>query len=222
MDNFNKTVSPLLQETFANLEKLMPEIAEENQVKIQKISNLLQGRFEADYCRKVFNIVQAEYKILPGRNRAQLESRIMIHFKEQLTAEEARKILNIIVFNMGEISDETDILATQVQANMGLGSGVATGDEIENGSGKFGYDENNPIPVNGIDMIDDYFNKLRLITGESISYNRLGSVSAEKLPFPVDKYEIYNSEHLAIAILFVYAYHGSKSGKAPEGFRLTE
>ncbi|NTW26539.1 MAG: hypothetical protein HGA37_17715, partial [Lentimicrobium sp.] len=211
---------PLLQETFANIEKLMPEVTAENQVKIQKISSLLQGRFEADYCRKVFNIVQAEYKILPGRNRVLLESRIMIHFNGQLTADEASKILNIIVFNLEEISDEHDILAGQVQANMGLGSGVSTGDEIENGSGRFGFDVNNPIPVNGIDMIDDYFSKLRLITGESISFKRLGSVSAENLPFPVDKYEINNTENQIIAILFVYAYHGSKSAKAPEGFRL--
>lgn len=220
MENFKISGLPLLQETFANIEKLMPEMTAENQIKIQKISSLLQGRFEADFCRKVFNIVQAEYRILPGRNRALLESRIMIHFNSRLTTEEASKILNIIVFNLEEISDENDILAIQAQANMGLGSEASTGDEIENSSGRFGFDVNNPIPVNGIDMIDDYFSKLRLITGESISFKRIGSVGSEKLPFPVDKYEINNSENQPIAILFVYAYQGGKSAKAPEGFRL--
>ena len=222
MDNNNIVDTELLKTTFANLGKTQQSRIEEDEEKIGKIGALLSGRFDADHCRRVYIIVNAEYKILPGRNRAMLESRIRAHFNEQVSDEEISKILNIIVFNLEEVSEETDFLAKQVHANMGLGGETAQGDEVEQPSGEYGYSPTNPIPVSDIDRIDDYFSKLKLVTGESITLNRLGSLAAENLEFPVDKYEIFNSEKQLVATLYVYAYHGSNTRKAPRGFRLVE
>jgi len=220
MDSNNIINMNLLHATFSNLEKTMQNRNDGDNQKIGKIATLIKDRFNVEFCRRVYIIINAEYKILPNRNRGMLESRIRIHFNNQVSAEEAGKILNIIVFNHEEISEEEDFLAKQVHANMGLSDEPDMGDEIENPSGKFGFDITNPIPVNGIDMIDDYFSKLRLITGELIAYSRTGSLVAENLPFPVDMYKIFNSERVQIATLYIYAYHGHMSGKAPDGFRL--
>lgn len=220
MENINNSDITLLKQTFSNLEKLMPQVAGADQEKIEKICQIVRDRFDADYCKRVYNIIHAEYKILPNRNREMLESRIGIHFNGQVTSDEATRILNVILFNLEEVSEETDFLAKQIQASMGMGQNASADDEVENPEGKFGFTETNPIPVNGIDMIDDYFSKLRLITGELISYSRKGSVIAPNLPHPVDMYHIFNSESDHIATLYIYAYHGKKSDKAPEGFKL--
>jgi hypothetical protein len=222
MDNNNIVDIELLKTTFENLGKTQQRRIEDDEEKIGKIGVLLSGRFDADHCRRVYIIVNAEYKILPGRNREMLESRIKAHFNNQISDQEVSKILNIIVFNLEEVSEETDFLAKQVHANMGLGGDTAQGDEVENPAGEFGYSVTNPIPVSGIDRIDDYFTTLKRITGESITYNRLGSLAAENLEFPVDKYEIFDSEKQFVATLYVYAYHGCMTGKAPRGFRLVE
>lgn len=220
MENTTDNNLTLLQETFDTLEAIMPATAAETREKSNRIARILEGRLTPQQCRKVCNLVYATYKILPDRNRQVLESRVRLYCEDRISEDEASKILNIIVFNTETLTDETDILSGMIQANSGLGINAGTGDEVENASGEFGLDPTNPIPVNGIDMIDDYFSKLKLVTGELISYTRKGSILAENLPNPVDVYQIYNAESENIATLYVYAYHGRMSGKAPQGFRL--
>ncbi len=220
MENTADKAYRILQETFTNIESMMPAQAAAAREKSHRIALMLEGRFTEEQCRRMVNIVFATYSILPGRNRPLLEKRIMQHFEDKISETEAGKILNIIVFNTEDIADENDVLSQMIQANSGLGADAATGDEVGNASGQFGFDPTNPIPVNGIDMIDDYFSKLKLVTGELISYTRKGSMLTGNLPNPVDVYQIFNAESENIATLYVYAYHGRMSGKAPQGFRL--
>lgn len=210
----------LLQNVFSKLEAKAGHWKDDDKKKIEAIYHVLEKQYEIEYCKKVYQIVNAEYKIIPERTREMLEGRISIHFNQQIPKEIAAKILNIIVFGYEEVSEEKDFLAKQAKGYSGFAESKTITNEVENAVGKFGYDVTNPIPINGIDMIDDYFARLTLITGESITKNRVGSTNAENLEFPVDIYEIFNTCNEKITTLFVYAYHGNMSNKAPEGFKL--
>ncbi|MFN3557318.1 MAG: hypothetical protein ACK4VN_15265 [Bacteroidales bacterium] len=210
----------LLEETFRKMQQSFPERFEEYQQKVDKVAALLEGRFDREHCWRALNIIKAQYDVLPDRDKAGMAQRISIHFNHDITEEEAIKILNILVFNTENFSKATDFLAEMVAANSGLASDAPQ--EHENEKGRFGYDLTHPIGVNGIDRINAYFSRLRLLTGESIVWERRGSVISEDLPFPVDQYEIFNSDGQSIAHLFVYAYHGKMSERAPQGFKWVE
>jgi|GEM_PF-1251106 len=221
MESKTNDILPLIGETFSTMESLMPGKAAEIKEKASKIFLLLGNRFDEQFCHEAVAITHAAYKILPNRSRELLKKHILTFFGARLNPGEADQILDIIVFNIESAPAEDDALALQIQASMGIQADNAATDEVAGATGRFGYDITNPIPVNGIDMIDDYFSTLRLINGELFSYTRKGSVKADSLPFPVDRYEIYNSESMAIATLYVYAYHAAMTGKVPDGFRKT-
>lgn len=220
METNNNINRELLSKTFTTLETMYPGVLEPYRQKSEKIAAMLRERFDEDFCHKACILLHSAYKILPGRNRELLLEKVNIVFARQLSEEEASRILNIIVFNQEVIDEEADFLAAQMKANMGMGDAENSGDEVETAAGRFGYDVTNPIPLNGTDMIKNYFRNLRFITGESVVYQRQGSVAAENLPFPVDKYVVGTNEQPEQAVLYVYAYHSAMSAKAPEGFRL--
>jgi hypothetical protein len=119
-------------------------------------------------------------------------------------------------------------------------------DVIPEGIGEFGIEKSNPIPIYGIDNIENYFSKLRyndesgkwlpityLRTNEN-DQSKLGSskpieeglsysTSAENIGENIDVYNIYtfDGKH-KLAMLFIHCYHWKSSNKAPIGFNLIE
>lgn len=93
-------------------------------------------------------------------------------------------------------------------------------DVIPQGYGEFGLTATNPIPVYGIPENEDYLSKLRLQNGEKISWERVGSVSAENINKPIDKYLIQNRKGEKITYLYISPYHLNTSKKAPKGFKI--
>lgn len=214
--------SELLHKTFFTLEGIMDRWKDSDLERIEAIYKLLQGNFERAFIKKAYTILNSEYMILPDRNIEKLKQRVAIHFGE-LNEEQATKILSLMVFgveNALENGGEDDLLSRQIRLNHGLSENTSLGSEIENAEGKFGFSIGNPIPINGIDNINNYFAKLRLITGESITCKRLGSKPSDSLPFPVDEYEVYNADKKIVATLYIYAYHGQNSTQVPEGFKM--
>ena len=65
-------------------------------------------------------------------------------------------------------------------------------EEIPQGFGRFGLDETNPIPAFSIISNNDYLNRLRMLDGEQISYERKGSLETNNICKPIDMYEIFN------------------------------
>lgn len=218
--NDNLTDTGLLKKTFDLMNAVSNPLHPDSNEKITKIHALVSDRFDEAFCRRAFNIIHSQYRILPDRNPAMLKARIKTLFKGEVNDDETGRILNLVVFNLEEISPETDFLAEMSIANMGLAGEPQNHDVVDNPVGRFGLDPGNPIPVNGISMINSYFQRLRLLTGDHIIPKRSGSVKAENLPNLVDKYLIYDADNVLIATLYIYAYHGSMSDKAPEGFRL--
>lgn len=119
-------------------------------------------------------------------------------------------------------------------------------DIIPEGTGEFGLDKSNPIPIYGIDNIENYFSALRYIDKEGkwlpVTYLRtnendkseLGSskldeevlsysTSADNIGENIDVYNLYtfDGKH-KLAKLFIHCYHWKNSLKAPAGFQLIE
>jgi len=217
MRNIDTNYLEKQNQAFNFLEKIMQRWNKTDFDRIEKISQLLGNKYEKEHIKTVYTILKAEYSILPDRIMEELTKRVQIQFNNQLDEETATKVLLIIIFGTHEVS-ENDLVTEQIKRSHGLVQNTNTGDEVDNASGKFGYSITNPIPLQGIDKINDYFAKLKLVTGEPITYHRLGSLQADNLTFPVDKYEIFNPKNQIVAILYVYAYHDVNSNKVPEGF----
>ncbi|MDR2623369.1 MAG: hypothetical protein LBC39_02180 [Methanobrevibacter sp.] len=91
--------------------------------------------------------------------------------------------------------------------------------------GKFAHDITNPIMTACIPLEYVYLDQLKCDNGDSISYNRLGSVSSESddLPNLMDKYIITNGNTgKEIATFYVYPYSHEVSLEIPEGFMFSE
>lgn len=91
---------------------------------------------------------------------------------------------------------------------------------IAQGKGKFGLRKSNPIPICGIPNNTKYLNRLRTITGERISYQRIKSCTTINIEKRIDEYQIFDTNGKKIAKLYLCPYHLKTSAKAPEGFLL--
>jgi hypothetical protein len=119
-------------------------------------------------------------------------------------------------------------------------------DIIPEGTGEFGIEKSNPIPIYGIDNIENYFSKLRYIDESGkwlpVTYQRtnendqskLGTIkpnveglsystSAENIGENIDVYNIYTFDgKLKLAMLFIHCYHWKTSNSAPRGFKIID
>ena len=94
-------------------------------------------------------------------------------------------------------------------------------DQIPEGIGEFGLDLSNPVPVNGILSSDRYLEKLKTDNGEKISWERIGSFSANNIKNPIDGYTIFDKDRKQIATIYISPYHKTNSNKVPRGFKFT-
>lgn len=95
-------------------------------------------------------------------------------------------------------------------------------DEIPEGYGEFGLTVTNPVPVCGIDSNDKYLGMLRTESDETITWKRVGSMSADNINNPIDVYQILNSDEVQSSTIYISSYHKRISHKAPQGFKLVE
>jgi hypothetical protein len=95
---------------------------------------------------------------------------------------------------------------------------AAATDEIPEGTGRFGLDSTNPIPVYGIAASTIYLSWLYLSNGNKITWKREGAVMAKNIQKPVDVYEIFDQQQQPVGKLYISPYHKKISNKVPEGF----
>ncbi len=88
-------------------------------------------------------------------------------------------------------------------------------DKDPNGSGPFGYSENNPIPVNGPVGQLAYLSRLETVKGERILFHRIGAINK------IDVFEGVTFSGSDWFIFFVDFYHPRRSRALPDGFRFT-
>ncbi len=93
-------------------------------------------------------------------------------------------------------------------------------DEIPEGTGRFGYDVTNPIPVFGVPENEVYLNRLHLPNGNRVRYRRIKSMLISEIEKSIDQYELFDLKGNTIAVLYISPYHLRTSKKAPLGFKL--
>jgi hypothetical protein len=93
-------------------------------------------------------------------------------------------------------------------------AGGASCDEIPGGSGEFGRDPTNPIPVNGPIGETIYLSRLVTSSGQKLFGHRIGTLER------VDVYETVSFDGATWDVFFLDYYHPRKSRKIPAGYRL--
>ena len=92
-------------------------------------------------------------------------------------------------------------------------------DEMPEGYGEFGLEITNPIPTASIPDSYFYLDRLRTLSGEKITYDRIGGMKAPNIKHTVDGYSI-SANGKQIAIIYICAYNKKTSSKAPKSFKL--
>ena len=118
-------------------------------------------------------------------------------------------------------------------------------DENPNGIGEFGLEKTNPIPVNGIDNVDAYMDKIRYEytskngtkTYNQISHVRTSdsdntkigsempksalttsSINCDNIKGTIDVYNLYSVGGKKLAKIYINSYSLKTSNKIPKGF----
>ncbi len=89
-------------------------------------------------------------------------------------------------------------------------------DEVEGASGKFGYEESNPIPADG----NWYCRRLRCPSGHPFFYQRLGSCGSSPDGHIVDRLHLLCLGRESEVILYFDMYHEGHSTRVPQGLSL--
>lgn len=89
-------------------------------------------------------------------------------------------------------------------------------DQLPGATGSFGFDKENPIPVNGPVGEIAYLSRLETNQGERIIFHRIGAVEN------IDVFESVTFSGSSWHIFFVDFYHPRRSRLAPKGFRIAE
>jgi hypothetical protein len=212
----------LLRTSIERLQKLgglRPPAEEE---RLLALKALLKDQLKEHQIHLAFAELLASYNLMTTRTIDKLKERVLLFFGPSAKGAELQ-ILGIALMGAEDAllgKEESDeLIAEQLLHSYGLGSAKTSDTVLPKAEGRFGYEPGNPVLVNGIDQLNNYLDKLSLHTGEAITYRRRGSLSQKGFPYPLDRYEISNSAGELCATLFFYAYHGSTSQTAPEGFR---
>ena len=98
-----------------------------------------------------------------------------------------------------------------------MNAGGCNTDEMPNGIGEFGLEPTNPIPTNTPFGSILYLGGLRAPDGTVVSNTRLGTVGANNIEKPIDKYQITHKNGNELAIIYISPYQAINSKKSPAG-----
>jgi hypothetical protein len=100
-----------------------------------------------------------------------------------------------------------------------MGNNGTDQDEMPEGYGEFGLEITNPIPTSSVLESYNYLNNLTTNSGEKITYQRIGSMSAPNIEAIIDGYNIF-SKDCEIATIYICPYNKKTSSKTPKNFNL--
>ncbi|HTA30183.1 MAG TPA: hypothetical protein VK731_06845 [Candidatus Cybelea sp.] len=106
----------------------------------------------------------------------------------------------------------------QARLMAGTGNGIQL-DVMPNGQGEFGLDITNPVPADGVPLSQLYLRFLLTPENERPQSKRVGSWETPQFAGPTDGYDLFNSKGTFLTRIYVNAYAGGTSEKAPKGFR---
>lgn len=126
------------------------------------------------------------------------------------------KALNEAFGHIQRILEDEEFQLDMIPAIKEMVKGRPSYDRDPNGTGPFGFSENNPIPVNGPIGQLAYLSRLETQKGDRILFHRIGAVNT------IDVFEAVTFSGSDWFILFTDLYHPRRSRATPDGFRFTK
>lgn len=83
----------------------------------------------------------------------------------------------------------------------------------------FGFSADTPIPASSIPTSKRYLDLLATSDLQRITYKRVGSFDSKATKQPVDGYDLYDKDGRFIYRVFINAYAGKDTERAPEGLQ---
>jgi len=164
-------------------------------------------------------------------------------FFKSKTPEERASEQRLKIRNKIKINEKTSVMQSMILSSPHDDS---MQDENPNGIGEFGLEKTNPIPVNGIDNIDAYMDKIRYEytskktgtnTFNKISHVRTSdsdetqigsempksaleedSTNSDNIKGTIDVYNLYSIGGEKLAKIYINGYSLKTSNKMPKGF----
>lgn len=93
-------------------------------------------------------------------------------------------------------------------------------DEMPGARGEFGLSPTNPVPCKTIFGSTAYLGRLRTADGVKVKYERVGCVTSDISPHPIDAYVVSHPDGSKLATVFVSPYQKRISRLAPKNFQL--
>lgn len=92
-------------------------------------------------------------------------------------------------------------------------------DMLPNGTGEFGWEITNPIPMFSVPESYMYLEGLRFEDNMKVIYNRIGNFSSDVTPHPLDGYQITHPDGSNRGILYISPYQKRNSNLKPKGLK---
>lgn len=132
-------------------------------------------------------------------------------FGSNLQEREIKRAMAAIGQLVDDESAQNDMLPSGLRELIKNAPGI---DKVPSGTGRFGLNAGNPIPVNGTLGELSYLSRLETDSGERILFHRLGAEDA------VDVFEAVTFSGSCWHVLYLDFNYSRRSRLAPEGFRL--
>lgn len=202
-------------------QKMFPGGNEEIQRQVNEVCRLLNNRYDKSVVSSGLLYMSSLMFTSQDKSADRIVKRgALLRPGNILTEQDAMTIYKYVVRKQLEkiMPQYDERMFNEFYKSIGNMEGGSTTDVIPGAYGEYGLCETNPIPVRGIPNNETYLRKLSLISGEEITWRRLGSTSAPNISGPIDIYEITTKNGVEICDIYISPYQNTISNKAPRGF----
>lgn len=214
-----------LADTMSQLNKqILPGGQAELKKVLDDLESMTNHECPREVLQRIFLYQSTLFTVSNDKSKSRIVGGTMRHKAFTVSSRVANVVYDYVlqrfaIQNYG-IADET--LLKMLNASFGNVEMCCTGDVINGASGPYGRCASNPIPVRGVPMQDDYLSHLRTLSGEKVTWKRLGSGHSDVTEHPIDMYIMYAPSGAEVGKVYVSGYQAITSKTAPEGFSYEE
>jgi hypothetical protein len=186
---------------------------------VKEISTLLNNQYSKELIKSTFVKGAIQFAMSEDKSEKKIIEHI-IKLSGHGFSNESAKILHDYLYSrairyMVGKDEKTFAIVNDIEDLNGYDM-----DEIPEGTGEFGLQATNPIPVKGIISIETYLKRLRTQDGKKAKWERVGSQAVENIINPIDIYTLLSEDGRKLPSLYFSPYHKRISNKAPKGYTL--
>ena len=216
----SKEINQIFKKVFS---RMFPGGPEQLDREIDKLNNLVGGKYENELLREAYLHMAGLYAIAEDRSDERIVKSVSIKCDGKIADEDTLLIYEYLKKKllMQQFGDDQSVIDEFYSGLYGGNEGCDT-DEIPGSYGSFGYVPTNPIPTKGIVGSHAYLSKLKLAENDDrISWERTDTCSAENIENIIDKYKLSKESGEYIATIYISPYHKRNSEKTPTDFVLS-